>query len=133
MFLEKLLKEYGLPTFGASLGTLPILLFFVGSTNLTGILINLFAVPLVPVITIGGFVSIVLSRMTGWSFWTVPIEWLLQLVFWLSQLAEDFAVKILVENMLTRRVLLLILIGVVLCILLIVREKRASLLKGERS
>lgn len=122
-----------MPTFGASLGTLPILLFFVGSTNLTGILINLFVVPLVPVITIGGFVSIVLSRMTGWSFWTVPIEQLLQLVFWLSQLAEDFAVKILVENMLTRRVLLLILIGVVLCILLIVREKRASLLKGERS
>jgi hypothetical protein len=122
-----------LPTFGASLGTLPILLFFVGSTNLTGILINLFVVPFVPVITIGGFVSLVLSRMTGWSFWTVPIERLLQLVFWLSQLAEDFAVKILVENILTRRVLLLILIGVVLCILLIVREKRASLLKGERS
>jgi hypothetical protein len=122
-----------LPTFGASLGTLPILLFFVGSTNLTGILINLFVVPLVPVITIGGFVSIVLSRMTGWSFWTVPIEQLLQLVFWFSQLAEDFAVKILVESMLTRRVLLLILIGVVLCILLIVREKRASLLKEERS
>ena len=133
LFLEKLLKEYGLPTFGASLGTLPILLFFVGSTNLTGILINLFVVPLVPVITIGGFVSLILSRMTGWSFWTVPIEWLLQLVFWLSQLAEDFAVKILVESMLMRRVLLLILIGVVLCILLIVREKRASLLKGERS
>lgn len=112
---------------------MPILLFFVGSTNLTGILINLFVVPLVPVMTIGGFVSLVLSRMTGWSFWTVPIERLLQLVFWLSQLAEDFAVKILVESMLTRRVLLLILIGVVLCILLIVREKRASLLKGERS
>ena len=71
--------------------------------------------------------SIVLSRMTGWSFWTVPIERLLQLVFWLSQLAEDFAVKILVENMLTRRVLLLILIGVVLCILLIVRERKELL------
>ena len=107
------------------MGTLPILLFFVGSTNLTGILINLFVVPLVPVITIGGFVSLVLSRMTGWSSWTVPIERLLQLVFLLSQLAEDFAVKIFVENMLTRRVLLLILIGVVLCILLIVREKRS--------
>ena len=123
-FLEKILKEYGLPTFWASLGTLPILLFFIGNTNLTGIFINLLVVPLVPIITIGGFISIVLRSLTGWNFWTVPIERLLKLVFWLSQLAEDFAIKIIVENMAMRRVLMTILLGILICILAIVNAKK---------
>lgn len=125
-FLEKILKEYGLPTFWASLGTLPILLFFIGSTNLTGIFINLLVVPLVPIITIGGFISIVLRSLTGWNFWTVPIERLLKLVFWLSQLAEDFAIKIIVENMAMRRVLVAILLGILVCILAIVNAKKIA-------
>ena len=91
---------------------------------MTGIFINLLVVPLVPIITTGGFISIVLRSLTGWNFWTIPIERLLKLVFWLSQLAEDFAIKIIVENMAMRRVLMTILLGILLCILAIVNAKK---------
>lgn len=111
------------------MGTLPILLFFIGSTNLTGIVVNLLVVPLVPVITIGGFVSLVLANLTGWSFWTVPIERLLKLVFGMSQLAEDFAMRIVVENMVMRRAIMLVLLGILGCILAIVRDEKQKIAK----
>ncbi len=53
--LNKRSKEYLLPTVGATLGTLPILIFFIGTSNFSGVLANVLIVPLVPLITIGGF------------------------------------------------------------------------------
>lgn len=125
--LNKLVKEYFLPTVWASLGTLPILLFFIGSTNLTGILINLLIVPLVPIITIGGFISILLGSMTEWTWWSLPISWLLELIFELSALAESWALRIEVQNMWVRWWLLLVLIGILVCIVSIVKEEKEKL------
>lgn len=90
-FISSFLKNYGLPTLGATLGTLPVLLFFIGETNLSGVLINLFIVPLVPIITIGGFVSVLLVVWTGWSALSLPITWLLELVFRVSSLAQKWS------------------------------------------
>lgn len=106
---------------------MPILLFFIGSTNLTGILINLLIVPMVPVITIGGFVSIVLGNLSGWNFWSVPISWLLEVVFWLSEWVERWALRIEVENMWVRWGILLTLGGILFCIVRIVQEEKKKL------
>lgn len=95
--------------------------------NLTGILINLLIVPLVPVITIGGFVSIVLSNLSGWNFWSVPISWLLELIFWFSEWAERWALRIEVENMRVRWGILLTLGGILFCIVRIVKEEKKKL------
>lgn len=91
-FLFQFLKNYGLPTLGATLWTLPILLFFIGETNLTWVLINLLIVPLVPLVTIGGFISVLMTSWTGWTWVMMPIRWLLDLIFWASDLAVAWGV-----------------------------------------
>ena len=96
-FLAKFLKNYGLPTLGATLGTLPILLFFIGQTNLTGVLINLIIVPLVPIITIGGFCSMLLVNRTGWTWANFPIKWLLSFVFQAADLANAWKFSIFIS------------------------------------
>lgn len=103
---------------------MPILLFFIGSANLTGILINLLIVPMVPVITIGGFVSVVLGSLSGWSFWTVPIAWLLELVFYLSAWAEEFSLRVEIEQMRVKWAFLLIMIGLGICAVRILYQKK---------
>ncbi|MDR3169001.1 MAG: ComEC/Rec2 family competence protein, partial [Candidatus Peribacteria bacterium] len=40
------MKEYLTPTIGASLGTAPILMFFMNGVNVVGILLNVVIVPL---------------------------------------------------------------------------------------
>lgn len=94
---------------------------------MTGILINLLIVPLVPIITIGGFISILLGSMTEWTWWSLPISWLLELIFELSALAESWALRIEVENMRVKRGLLLVLIAILMCILRIVKEEKEKL------
>lgn len=62
----KSLWEYVLPTFGASLGVFPIIMFFIWRMNLLNIFANIIVVPLVPFVMIYGFISIFLPDVFIW-------------------------------------------------------------------
>ncbi len=70
-----------LPTIGASLGTAPVLLFFMNGVNLVGILLNFLIVPLVPIITVMGMVSLLLYAIFPLGIWLIPEKLLMGLIF----------------------------------------------------
>ncbi|MBB1579123.1 MAG: ComEC/Rec2 family competence protein [candidate division SR1 bacterium] len=123
-FLSSFLKNYGIPTLGASIGTLPVLLFFIGTTNLSGIVINLIIVPLVPLITIGGFMSAILIKLTDWDRLKYPIQWLLEFIYYCSELANQFSFKISIENLLIKYLFAGLVVGILICCYLITKKKQ---------
>ena len=110
--LAGFLKNYGLPTLGATLGTLPILLFFIGETNLTGVLINLLIVPLVPIITIGGFITVIIVIWTHWLWLALPLQWLLTFIFRMADLANSRSFSISISATWAKRAFLLLIISI---------------------
>ena len=111
-YLTGFLKNYGLPTLGATLGTLPILLFFIGETNLTGVLINLLIVPLVPIITIGGFITVIIVIWTHWLWLALPLQWLLTFIFRAADLANTRSFSISISATWAKRAFLLLIISI---------------------
>ncbi len=110
--LTGFLKNYGLPTLGATLGTLPILLFFIGETNLTGVLINLLIVPLVPIITIGGFITVIIVIWTHWLWLALPLQRLLTFIFRMADLANSRSFSISISATWAKRAFLLLIISI---------------------
>ena len=110
--LTGFLKNYGLPTLGATLGTLPILLFFIGETNLTGVLINLLIVPLVPIITIGGFITVIIVIWTHWLWLALPLQRLLTFIFRMADLANTRSFSISISATRAKRAFLLLIISI---------------------
>lgn len=110
--LTGFLKNYGLPTLGATLGTLPILLFFIGETNLTGVLINLLIVPLVPIITIGGFITVIIVIWTHWLWLALPLQRLLTFIFRMANLANSRSFSISISATWAKRAFLLLIISI---------------------
>lgn len=82
VWLKKYVVDLVLPTLGASVGVMPRLLFFSSTFNLTSILCNLVLVPLVPIITVGGLLVVILSIFwISVSLLVIPLSWLIDLVY----------------------------------------------------
>lgn len=105
------------------MGTLPILLFFIGQTNLTGVVVNLIIVPLVPIITIGGFCAVVLASRTGWTWIALPMKWLLSFVFRASELAIKRGFAIEITTSWAKWGFALVMIGIGILTYLLIKKK----------
>ena len=123
-FLSSFLKNYWIPTLWASIGTLPVLLFFIGTTNLSWIVINLIIVPLVPLITIWGFMSAILIKLTDWNRLKYPIQRLLEFIYYCSELANQLSFKISIENFLIKYLFAWLVVGILICCYLITRKRQ---------
>ena len=88
----KFWNEYLVPTIWASLWTVPILIFFMNWVNLVGILLNVIIVPIIPIVTIYGFISLVLSLIIKRSIWIWPEKLLMDIIYWLSQIWAKYAI-----------------------------------------
>ena len=88
----KFWKEYLVPTIWASLWTAPILIFFMNWVNLVGILLNVIIVPIIPIVTIYGFISLILSLIIKRSFWIRPEKLLMDIIYGLSQIWAKYAI-----------------------------------------
>ena len=88
----KFWKEYLVPTIWASLWTAPILIFFMNWINLVGILLNVIIVPLIPIVTIYGFISLILSLIIPRSVRIRPEKLLMDIIYGLSQFWAKYAV-----------------------------------------
>ncbi len=82
-------NRYLVPSIAATIGVFPVLMLFMGSMNIAGILANMFVVPLIPVIMINGV-------LVGTLGWIVPIQlgvwiqdalvrYVFQIGIWMSQ------------------------------------------------
>ena len=91
-FDSKFWKEYLVPTIWASLWTAPILVFFMNWVNLVGILLNVIIVPIIPIVTIYGFISLILSLIINRSFRIRPEKLLMDIIYGLSQFWAKYAI-----------------------------------------
>lgn len=88
----KFWKEYLVPTIWASLWTAPILIFFMNWVNLVGILLNVIIVPIIPIVTIYGFISLILSLIIPRSIRIRPEKLLMDIIYGLSQIWAKYAI-----------------------------------------
>ena len=88
----KFWKEYLVPTIWASLWTAPILIFFMNWVNLVGILLNVIIVPLIPIVTIYGFISLILSLITPRNIRIRPEKLLMDIIYGLSEFWAKYAI-----------------------------------------
>ena len=125
-FLSSFLKNYWIPTLWASIGTLPVLLFFIGTTNLSWIVINLIIVPLVPLVTIWGFITAVLIKLTDWHRLKYPIQRLLEFIYYCSELANQFSFKISIESLRAKYIFAVLMGQILVFCYLIVRGTKQN-------
>jgi ComEC/Rec2-related protein len=88
----KFWKEYLVPTIWASLWTAPILIFFMNWVNLVGILLNIIIVPIIPIVTIYGFISLILSLIVQRSIRIRPEKLLMNIIYGLSEIWAKYAI-----------------------------------------
>ncbi|MDD3263080.1 MAG: ComEC/Rec2 family competence protein [Candidatus Absconditabacteria bacterium] len=55
--IHRIRSNYLKPSLGATLGIFPVIIFFMGQINIGGVVGNMFVLPLVPFIMIGGFIG----------------------------------------------------------------------------
>ena len=88
----KFWKEYLVPTIWASIWTAPILIFFMNWVNLVGILLNIIIVPIIPIVTIYGFISLILSLIIKLSIRIRPEKLLMDIIYGLSKIWAKYAI-----------------------------------------
>ena len=88
----KFWKEYLVPTIWASLWTAPILIFFMNWVNLVGIFLNVIIVPIIPIVTIYGFISLILSLIVQRSIRIRPEKLLMDIIYGLSEIWAKYAI-----------------------------------------
>ena len=91
-FNSKFWKEYLVPTIWASLWTAPILIFFMNWVNLVWIFLNIIIMPIIPIVTIYGFVSLILSLIVQRNIRIRPEKLLMDIIYWLSEIGAEYAI-----------------------------------------
>ena len=86
-FFQKFTKEYITPTVWATLWVLPVMLFFMGKTNLTWIIANFLVVPIIAIVMIYGFISTMLFQIFPREFILRPEKLFVTYIYSISDLA----------------------------------------------
>ncbi len=94
---KKLTKDYISPTVWATLWVLPVMVFFMGSMNLAGILANFIVLPVVPFVMIYWFISLFLFKLFSreWILWIEEI--LIQYIYRVSDVVSIYWVYVQVD------------------------------------
>jgi len=103
-FFVDFIKNYLYPTLGATIGTLPFILFFMTKTNLVWIIGNLLIIPFVPIVMIYGFISPILANLS--DYFVTIWYWITGYIFWISHIATQNWIYIILNSMRIRRTVL---------------------------
>ena len=106
----KFWKEYLVPTIWASLWTAPILIFFMNWVNLVWILLNVIIVPIIPIVTIYGFISLILSLIIKRSIRIRPEKLLMDIIYGLSEFWAKYAIFLQSEGVWKKYILVVLFI-----------------------
>ena len=107
----KFWKEYLVPTIWASLWTAPILIFFMNWVNLVGIFLNVIIVPLIPIVTIYGFISLILSLIIPRNIRIRPEKLLMDIIYGLSEFGAKYAIFLQSWDTWKKYVLVVLFVG----------------------
>ena len=134
----KFWKEYLVPTIWASLWTAPILIFFMNWVNLVGILLNIIIVPIIPIVTIYGFISLILSSIIKRSIRIRPEKLLMNIIYGLSQFWAKYAIFLQSGDIWKKYVLVVLFIWIWIFAYLRIYHKKQispnpSLSRGEKN
>ncbi|MDO4714153.1 MAG: hypothetical protein Q4B28_05990 [bacterium] len=77
-------------------------------------LVNLIVVPLVPLISIGGSIALLLITRTGWSGRILPIKWLLSFIYLCSDRAQQFSITMKIQNSRMQWIISILLISIII-------------------
>jgi len=102
-------SEYVLSSIWASLWVLPILLFFIWSTNLVWFVANIFILPIVPLVMYGGVFTLAVWHSWLWWYAISFIEQLLNFIYWSSDFFAAHWVYLSSTSQSTRFVLFFLL------------------------
>jgi competence protein ComEC len=83
--IHRPVSHYIIPTIGASLGVMPALLFFTGSFSILSLLGNIIVLPVVPLVMIGGAISLALGYYRDITWPARLIDQLLQYIMTISE------------------------------------------------
>lgn len=89
---QKILKEYITPTLWATLWVLPIMLFFMWTTNLLSIIANFFVTPIIAIVMIYWFISTMLYGLISREILLRPEKILIDYIYFISDIAVRFGV-----------------------------------------
>jgi hypothetical protein len=73
--------------------------------------LNVVIVPLIPVITIYGFASLLLYAIIAWNGWVWVEVLLMKLVYVLSQFGAEYAIFVQARNVVAKYVLVVLFVG----------------------
>lgn len=113
-WLQYIYKSYISPSIWASIGILPVIIFFMGKINIIGIVWNLLVLPIVPFVMIYGFVSIWLYSWLGWWFLLAIERYLVQYIYKISELLSQYGIFLTVSWLRFKYLIFLIFVCVFL-------------------
>lgn len=114
--LKGYFMDYLTPTLGATLGVLPMLLFFTGSFNLLSLVVNMIVPPLIPVIMIGGTLTLMILSICSRGRITIPIIRSIDFFYQLASWTTQYGIYLQLDNPLVK--ILIVVIGWTLLLLL---------------
>lgn len=125
------LMDYLTPTLGATLGVLPMLLFFTGSFNLLSLIVNMIMPPLIPMIMIGGSLTLMILSICSRGRITIPIIRCIDFFYQLASWTTQYGIYLQLDNPLVK--ILIVVIGWTLLLLLKTSPQDASASKKPSS
>ena len=91
-FARGCMKDYIVPTLWATIWVLPIMLFFMWWTNLLWIVANFFVSPIIAIVMIYGFISIILFKILPRNNFILPEKRLINYIYRISKTTTKFGI-----------------------------------------
>lgn len=103
--LHNIISLYIVPTIGAMIWVLPLLLYMMPQTNILSPFINILIIPFVPIITVLGFVIPYIS----WNALSMILTWCIDYIIWLSMIGVRYGIYVSIEPWLQSLLLILVI------------------------
>jgi ComEC/Rec2-related protein len=87
--VSQLFSSYILPSLGATLGIFPVIIFFMGKINIGSIIGNMFVLPIVPLVMIGGFLNVFMPSYLQ-KYFTLAIDALIWRIYRIAQRIDAY-------------------------------------------
>ncbi|AHB41815.1 hypothetical protein P148_SR1C00001G1036 [candidate division SR1 bacterium RAAC1_SR1_1] len=89
-------SNYLKPSLGATLGIFPVIIFFMGQINIGGVIGNMFVLPLVPFIMIGGFIGAFLPSRAQ-TYYIPIVDLLVERNYFIAAKIDQYGPTIIAE------------------------------------
>lgn len=111
------------PTIGATVGVLPILLFYMGDFNIVWMVANIVVLPIVGLVMISAFITSYVNLLIPWDIRWLPVKGLVRYIYHISEWVSQYWVYINISSLWLKYFLLISRIAFVVWFLMWGKEK----------